>query len=277
MKQVKKQLGQIKEPRNSSLEILRIICIVLVVTFHCFIWMGWKHNDFAIANTSWVWCVLCLMMITGYFSINKKNRILKVIILFLLFYILLIIEGLIVFSSLKENFAMTEWTPWTKEVVDIPANHFWWSTIFSINFPIPGLGLPENEAAGQFWYMITYIITIFFIPFINMGLKNLNKWFSLSLVVGILCMVNVFQQSGTWTMVILFSGMYAIGGWLRLYLVNINKQMCITCFVIIVSIVLVRNLTVAFGYEKDIHYTDDTLHGYDSVYMMMFYDLLLWN
>lgn len=148
-----------KKERNSNFELMRIISMLFIVYWHMYIF-GFIRDNNIVQNGSikiifdflqfiFIVHVNSFILVTGYFSWNKKIKINKIISIIQqsLFYkvfiiILLTILGIKSFTS-----------------VDIIKNLF----PFEINID------------SGYWYVRYYIYLYMLIPFINLLIKNLTK------------------------------------------------------------------------------------------------------
>lgn len=215
--------------RNSNIELLRIIAIILVVFSH-FCYHGAGHilpnmefginrfilEAFTLGNIG----IVLFMLITGYFLIdsNKLNieKILKLI-LQVLFYSVLIYIMLVLLNF--ESFSIK-------------------NMIHSL-LPITYKG---------YWFFTAYIILYLFHPYINKFLNGLKRKEYLNYII---LMFAIFSVLATITRsnyygseLILFLMFYSIGGYLNKYKDNKfkncnNKVMLISIITIILSIIFI--------------------------------------
>ena len=137
--------------RKSNFEILRIIAIFMIVSFHCSFHSGFTYEEFS-ANVFLIKSfylygelgVNLFFLLTGYFQINRKVKPRKIVILYaeLLFYIIvsIIIKALI-------------------------------TNDFSFNY----LKLIKSFFIPEYWFFSAYILIYVFSPFLNILIKNLSK------------------------------------------------------------------------------------------------------
>lgn len=145
----------LKKQRNSSIELLRIICILLIIAHHYSVHGGFGVFKYDSLNAQQIYIQILSMfgriscsvfaIITGYYMVNSKINYKKIyyLILEMLFYSFTI---LIVAYMIK--------------IYPIP-----FSEVFKSLFPI---------FWGN-WYLVAYIVFCFFIPYINVMLQRLNQ------------------------------------------------------------------------------------------------------
>ena len=195
--------------RSSNFELLRIICMVLIVAHHfaC-------HSDFSSTISSLNNAVIktliiggrlgvnVYVLISGYFLINSKFNIKKVvkIAVQVLFYSLLIYFILLASGEVTFGF----------------------KSLFKMIFPI---------LTSQYWFITCYILMLMLSPFINICLKNCTQKQHLALIL-LLLFVQVIVPKVFKIELMLYTGwfitLYAISAYFRLYpnkIFNNNKVM----------------------------------------------------
>lgn len=180
--------------RNSNLEILRIVSMILIVMHHYSV-----HGGFDLINTNLsfnkIWLqilslggklgVNCFVLITGYFMINSKFRfkaILKIIlaIMFYAFIPIIIFYG---FNIVEMNF---------KTLI---------KSILPINFSL-------------YWFATIYIILYCLAPFINNFIQNSSKRDLLKLITLLSIIWSIFP-----TLLLPTLGFSELGWFILLYLI----------------------------------------------------------
>lgn len=198
-----------KEQRNSSIELLRILSILLIIFAHFNvhgIWLvtkdyfsyGWQ--TFFSCMTGWGGNVgnEIFMLITGYFMITGKMHWKRIVLLVTtLFFYSWVIVGI------------WEGMGWTLTIKDI------------LRHMIPLL-------SGTNWFVCCYLMFMCFVPFINPFLKKLSKkqyqtlavlnYFLFNLI-PILGFDGITYMKGPF---IQFFIMYMLGGYIRLYGISWN-------------------------------------------------------
>lgn len=198
---------KIKSQKNSSLELLKILSMILIIGHHYVV-----HGDFEVLTlsnftlgrfflqqVSMYGSLSCdvFALITGYFLIDKvetqSNRIKKMVKLILEMYFYSIgIYVILVFGG-------------------------WYS--FSVRDCIK-VAFPMLWGN---WYIIAYLLFYIFVPYVNIFLKNLKQKQHIKLIV-ILLMVwsvvptlTIFHKSWKWSDVDFFLVIYIIGAYIKLY------------------------------------------------------------
>lgn len=221
--------------RNSSIELLRIIAMIMIVASHYsfhngldFTKMNLGFNRFFLeANMLGSIGVIIFVLITGYFSIDTKEiKYKKIIKLYLeiLFYNVVIYTVLLLLKVIDFNFI----------------------TFIKVFFPI---------IFKQYWFMSAYVILSFFIPYLNRFLKTLNKneYYKFLSISSILFLLIPFftGQKLFCNELFLFILFYSLGGYLRKYPDNAistykNKICLFTTIILFVSIVLLDSIGMYF-------------------------------
>ncbi len=140
-----------KKNRDSNFEILRIIAIFMIVSFHCayhsgFIYANFSTNVFVVKSFYLLGelGVNLFFLISGFFQINGKVKPKKIILLFgeLIFYI--IVSKLI-------------------------------ATCIKGNYSFSALDIFKSCITPSYWFFIVYMLIYIFSPYINSFIKNLSK------------------------------------------------------------------------------------------------------
>lgn len=236
--------------RNSSVELLRIIAMIIIIMHHfgvhgVFHVLDKSHNILIVDNLSWQIIFTQIVswggdvgnsifiLITGYFMINKNVNYKKIILLFFSIFLYSWVIEILYFGLL-----------------DMP---YFVKMIIRESIPI---------YFGNNWFVSCYIVFSFFIPFINKFLNNISKkeYIIFILLVFIFYIflpsfkANTFMNSKF----IFFGLVYSIGGYLKLYFIKYlyntyNKKYIklffVQIFVIIVMIVF--SDIIAFIFSKN--------------------------
>lgn len=207
--------------RNSSIELLRIICILLIIAHHYFVHGGFEKFSYASIGCNTIFLQILSMfgrcscsifaLITGYYLINSKreNHYKKIFPLIgeMYFYSILI---WIIFYSFKL----------------VPISKM--DTLKSI-FPI---------FFGN-WYVVYYLLFYLFIPFINSWLNSMNKKDYTILLITILIVWSIIPTftANAWKFgdFDFFIVMYIIGAYIKLH---INKKFKFSFLLSIISTAL---------------------------------------
>lgn len=146
-----------KRERNSSIELLRIMTIILIIFHHFNIHGMWIPTEFSLSST-WQLFISCMtgwggnvgneifMIITGYFMITGKVHWKRIVMLLLtMFFYSWIIAGFF--------YGVMDW-PLTAKEISKYAIPIW---------------------TGENWFVCCYLIFMCFVPFINPFFKTLSK------------------------------------------------------------------------------------------------------
>lgn len=185
--------------RNSNLEILRIVSMILIIMHHYvvhggFCWESITTNKIIleVLSLGGKLGVNCFVLITGYFMINSKISIKKIL--------KLVLEVLFYSISI---FAILYFTKVIKFNVEI----------FKFSF------FPITRSA--YWFATTYTLLYLFIPFINKLIDNLNKKEHLHLcliLTAILSVIpNIIMVRIDFSNIGWFITLYAIAAYIRKY------------------------------------------------------------
>lgn len=215
-----RQTDIIKTPalRNSALELLRIIAMFIIIIHHFGVhgidpYFGkYLNENWTFHNLPWQYIftqIVCwggnlgnsiFILITGYFLIDRKVNYKK---------ILLLLSTLFFYS-------------WIIMMI-LYGGHF---VTFSLKGMIKSL-IPIWF--GGNWFVSCYIIFSLFIPFLNAFLNNLSRnryliflsgFYVIFLVLPVFKFVNFMSQAPF----LLFTFVYALGGYFRLYGENLLLQ-----------------------------------------------------
>jgi surface polysaccharide O-acyltransferase-like enzyme len=141
--------------RDSNFELLRIVLISMIICLHYFMYGGALHaltpsdSNYYSAyglESLFIIAVDCFILITGYYQINGKFKLKKIIDLWaqVLFYSV----------TISSIFWFTKIEPVTI------------STILQAFFPV---------ITGTYWFVTVYIVLYLFSPFLNIALRNMKK------------------------------------------------------------------------------------------------------
>ena len=157
--------SQAKPPRNSNLEIARIVAMLMIVTFHQVIFTGGEFPDspdisvmtYSFGSILGLAGVVVFMLITGYFMANQKitvTKILKLLLEVWFFSIAIRICGVLFMG----------------ETVDE-------EYIKDMFFPI---------LSDEYWFVSSYLIVVILSPLINLCLHRISAKVHLMLCIGLL-------------------------------------------------------------------------------------------
>lgn len=227
--------------KNSSINLLKTICILLVIMHHFFIHgnLILENNITSIFNYGFAaffgsfgkTACLVFVTITGYFMIKKNVKIDKLLLLFLqttiyslLIYIVAITLDIIPLSM--------------KGVI---------KSLFSLIF-------------GN-WFIISYIQLYLLIPFVNKLIQSLNKK-TLFLLISLLTFfyfgISSFISVEVWKLsnIGYFIIMYMIGAYIRLYGVNdkLNKYCILLLFLLGIIVFLIDITGIYFSLKLGVDF-----------------------
>ncbi len=248
-----------KVKRNSGIELLRIVCMLMILVLHYCSKGGFISLQVfksGLSEMSWVArafsivAVNCFVLTTGYFSIKSKcdyKKVLKIwgqtifysITIFLVFKIFLNTD-----LSLKES---------------LP--YF---------FPI---------MLKTYWFISIYIILYLLAPYINISINNIDKKLFKKLLIILLTITSlssIFNGFKLETIdksngygILWFVTLYCIGAYIRLYgKEKYNISMCLVKYIIIslliyCSRILLWRLSEKGIFSNDINY--DMFYTYNSI------------
>lgn len=210
VKDIMAQTDRQTDRRNSSIELLRIIAILIIITHH-FGYHGIFHSNDSVYNVltvdnlsfqvmftqvvSWGgWLGNAIfVIITGYFMVNSSLNIRKIFkLLIIMFFYAWMIDFFVLISGLM--------APSFVEIM-------------KASLPI---------WFGKNWFVSCYIIFSFFIPFINVFLKTLDEVKYRKFIIGMYFLWSLLPALKMTTFtntsaLIFFLFMYSIGAYIRLY------------------------------------------------------------
>ncbi len=189
--------------RNSGIELLRIIAMLMVIVYH-WVWHGgirtFSDMDFGV-NVVFMQFLLTLgrtgccifAIITGYFMIGSK----------------------------RENY-------YPKIVSLAGATHLYYAVILAVMFLTKAVPVTKTLAVKSMlpllfgtWYIIAYLLLLLLVPFLNPFLSGLSRESYLRLTVTLLLIWSVIPTASAdaWSFSDLdfFLVMYVLGGYLRLH------------------------------------------------------------
>ncbi len=222
------------KPRNSNLEILRIIAMIFIISFHLSR-HGFDGVTFALSNPNSYFLyflgilgklgVDIFIIISAYFMIKSKFHFRK----------LLILGGSVYFYSIAFLVIFTLFLT--------PALPTTMLDIVKCILPI------SHEA---YWFITNYIVLMLLSPFLNMFINKLSKETYLKLLIIVLILWTVYPTfTGTcfaYSEMIFFIILYLIGSFIRLHVdmdkINMKK------LIIIFSISLMIGYLLFMGFDS---------------------------
>lgn len=226
--------------RDTNIDLLKVLAMIMVITIHC---LG---NGLLLSNENLSKYNLLLIrildsfalianglffIITGYYQIDKKFNLKKIILLW----------GKTLFYS------------WFIYIICRLVNY---NTPYMYESIMPIL-------SGQYWFISTYIALYFISPILNIGLNSLNKKQFKYLLINLLIMVGiiriVFNPSG------IFSGalipailVYSIGAYVKKYVEVKSNEHYFTKYVLLtiifVLIYILLKISINLINNKQVYY-----------------------
>ena len=229
-----------KSLRNSNFELLRIICMFLIIAHHYAVHGGWEASSLFVENGinyNYIFIqilgsggqISCLVfaLMTGYFMIDKNINYKKIIIMILEMFFYSILIMIILYEFNLVTFRVTDFV----------------KSLFPIFY-------------GN-WFLIFYIKLYILIPYINKALKNLSRKNYFFLIIILLILFNIIPtfipSSAVPCSMYSLLIMYIIGGYIKTYSPTIFKikrintiNMVFSILTIISSIVFIDVMAIIF-------------------------------
>lgn len=203
---------KVKQERNSSFEILRIIAILFIIAHHFSVHGGFDFSSLGnssqvFINRTWINFIAqfgklgvnLFILISAFFLVESKfkaRRVLSILAEMLFFSITL---GLVFFFVNKKTFTISVF------------NHMF--------FPF---------GSGTWWFMVSYLLLYILSPFLNLGIHAMNKKMHLALNILFIVIWSIlptftdlnygFSNFG-W-----FITLYLVASYIRLYDVSIKVK-----------------------------------------------------
>lgn len=239
-----------KKQRNSSIELLRIIAMLMIIFHHMFT-HGYYRNDllkydslewYLIKSFSWLGMIgnYIFILISGYFcSFTDLNRSLtNAKKIYLKYFLYSIFIGLLFFIL---------------KIPYIPNNNTTLKNLYEVNgydtisSPMSIIGLIKcflPFTMGINWYASTYLIFLFFIPFLNKCLKNTNKkehifLCGILIIIGSLIQLIPSQMAFSTNSIFQFFMLFTIGSFIKRYQEEINISSVQSFFIFLTPIILI--------------------------------------
>jgi surface polysaccharide O-acyltransferase-like enzyme len=195
--------------RDSNIELLRIVLISMILCLHYFKYSGTLHtlkpSDLNYYPSFWLESLFiiaadCFVLITGYYQINEKFKLKKVIELW----------KQVIFYSVAISLIF-----WFVGIEPITIH-----TLLQAFFPV---------ITGTYWFVTTYIVLYLFSPFINTALNSIKKEDHKKLIL-VLAIFFVILPSLTFTYftdtgysLYNFVFLYCVGAYIKKYDLPIKK------------------------------------------------------
>ena len=195
-----------KVKRESNFELLRVICMLMIITGHTFSWGGILNaSNPNIASMIYVVYAIilvevnCFILITGYFQSKSKFKIKKFInLLFLTYFYKVLITSL----------------GYSLGWISLSKSEFLWQ-ISPFDF-------------SNYWFIKIYLVLYCLSPFINKFIRSIDRktFRNLLIILFVFCSLlvtltnqEIFSNSAGYSLV-QFVFMYLVGAYLREYIIN---------------------------------------------------------
>lgn len=195
-----------KVKRESNFELLRVICMLMIITEHTFSWGGVLNaSNPNIASFIYVIYAIilvevnCFILLTGYFQSKSKFKIKKFInLLFLTYFYKVLITSL----------------GYSLGWITLNKSEFLWQ-ISPFDF-------------SNYWFIKIYLVLYCLSPFINKFIRSIDRktFRNLLIIIFIFCSLlvtltnqQIFTNSSGYSLV-QFVFMYLVGAYLREYIIN---------------------------------------------------------
>lgn len=236
--------------RQAQFELLRIICMILIVASHFLGHGGWGENMQGangvfgkLLQSVFLPSVNLFVMISAYFSCASQRATINFRRIFRL-WLQVEFYSLLLFTV----FAATETIPFSAD----------W--LLQSLFPF---------FTGKYWFFSSYAVMTVFSPFINVMLRNLTKRQHLTLCVVLLVFAGITGDAhvldafptATGYNALWFCCLYAVTAYLRFYDVRLTRRQTAICAVLYI-ITLIAGIFISF------HYTSVTV-SLSSVFLFL--------
>lgn len=249
--------------RQSNFELLRIICMVMIVTWHA-LGHGGAINNTEISSMNFfiahilkslaVVAVNCYVIISGFFGIDSKFKKTKIMNLY----------AQVLFYSITISLLF-----WTSDIEQITVEG-----IIKMAFPV---------ITQTWWFMSVFLVLYLLTPYINKLLKLLNRKEFYMLLITLL-LIFVVWPSLPYTKPIdkskgyslyNFILLYMIGAYIRIYYKNKKINKYITLLVYLISSILLGviniNVSRSLGYNWGIYSYNYILVYISSIALFLFF------
>lgn len=227
--------------RNANVELLRLICMYMILTGHCMAASGALYVPKSFNYYFYWWIeMLCVpsvnvfVLITGYYQVNAKFHLKS---LGKVLWVVWCYSFLLSFAASK--------------IGGVPLSR---KDLLILLLPI---------LCKRYWFVNAYLLLYLFSPFLNRLIYALSKA-QLSLLVGILCASMILrptvfprtyaQDTTTGLTVFYLIVLYFIAAWIRLYgqkLLSRPRQCTLFYFIISVAVTIMRYAMLSAGIGED--------------------------
>ena len=238
--------------RQLNMEILRIVAMCMIITLH-YLDKGGVLKDFATVNTpvgnaAWIIEAFCMVsvniyvLISGYFLCESKFKIKKTVLLWIQILLYSWIITAVFAIVLKGQFNFEEGTLYglLPLLMPVTGSHYWFATV----------------------YILMYLVS----PFLNIGIKAMDKKTHRNLIIILVAIFSVWNTVLPFTIpatdregmdICWFICLYVIAAYLRKYgeEIKLNKWLslliyavcCIAVFLLGKGMLLADSITGKFG------------------------------
>lgn len=230
-----------KETRNYGIDLLKIIAMLFIISFHYVYKSGYEFTELTInsfiVKVFWLFGELgvnLFMLVTGYFMINRKIKIKKIILLLFEVEFYYIICQIIAIKL---------------EIISFDFN---FKDIVMLFFPV---------IFNRYWFITVYILIYIMSPYLNIFLKSIDKKTYIKFLITVLILwsviptiFGVFNDSTEKTLyysrLIWLIIIYCVGAYINLYKSEMPKKFLIAIlsfFSMIVSIIIIHKYNGFFN------------------------------
>ena len=222
--------------RNSRLELLRIICMFLIVLRHYTTAAEWGG---VFTADNWTWQVLFLqiirfggsaainvfLLISGYFMISRPMNWKRIV--------LLIAEMIFYCYTIAAVLYNTKLSPFSVKGLIKQLLPFWFGT--------------------SLWYVVCYVVLCCFLPFLNPILNHVDRnqyrnfFFFFFLLASVARTIGIVNYLGNQYSVDWFLVMYSVGGYIRRFYDSEKKKPWGRYFLISLAVLLASIIGMSVG------------------------------
>lgn len=210
-----------------NIQLLRIVLMLMIVSLH-YLGHGQIITSVNIGTFNFYLvfilkslCIIAVntyIIITGYFMEGKRIRFKKVleIEMLLLFYSLIIcFIAVFIFKCKDKKYIVESFFPFT---------------------------------SNMWWFASNYILLYIFIPILNFIINKLNKFYFtlinilIMILIGIVPILNLDINMRA---IYIFIALYFFGAYIKRYKINLNKNLAIISYLVLVAIISILNIESA--------------------------------
>ena len=248
------KIKTVNKTRYANMDLLRILSMLMIVLFHSIIHSGVLEASEATSVSLQIWvrftymltqvCVNCYVLISGYFLVQSKFRLQKLVVLWLetVFYSLII--KIIFLATGQMEFSLT--------------------SLLSCFVPI---------LTGRYWFITIYFGMYLIFPFLNIAIKAMNHiqhlflnlilFVLFSFIISIHPMIKGMNAGAGWG-IAWFIVLYFSAAWIRLYYEPKGRKLRFLLFWIIISLIISCCYVGVNGKNSMLTSVFSNLYRYDS-------------